>query len=420
MTHASAAPRAARDRAAVDHCPGVLRPHQAADGALLRLRVPGGWLPAASLDVVSAAAATFGDGDVQLTSRANLQLRAVTTEPSGAVAAALVDEVARAGLLPHPSHERVRNIVCSPLSGLSGGLADLRSLTRELDGKLCATADLAALPGPFLFALDDGRSDLDALSADVRVRAVDRQSVQILVGDAAIGPVLPLERAADLIIELGRAFLHAQQGAPVWHARELPQRGLELFTQVAAGPATLVRRRRATPGGRLGRLTQDDGRAVLSALVPLGLLNRRQVAALDRAAALGSGQLVVTPWRGVLVPDLPFSEAGTAAQWLAAAGLELTDGSPWQGVTACTGAPRCAHGLGETRSLAGRIVQERLPGAANDLLPVHVVGCSRRCGSPSGPHVEALSWPDQVEISRDGRSIPVPFADAPAAVWASR
>ena len=404
----------------MDRCPGVLRPHQAADGALLRLRVPGGWVPASTLDAMSAAAATFSDGDVQLTSRANLQLRAVATDPSGAVTAALVDEVVRAGLLPHPSHERVRNIVCSPLSGLSGGLADLRGLTREIDEKLCAAVDLAELPGPFLFALDDGRGDLDAVPADLRARAVDRQSAQILVGDAAIGPVVALSRAADLIIELGRAFLGAQQGAPVWHARELPQRGLELFSLVAAGPATLVRRKSAPAGRPLGRLTQDDGRAVLSALVPLGLLNRRQVTALTRASALGSGQLVVTPWRGVLVPDLPFSEAGIAADWLAAAGLELADDSPWQGVTACTGAPRCAHGLGETRALADRIVRERPPGHVNGLPPVHVVGCSRRCGSPSGPHVEVLSWPDRVEISRDGEAMITPVADAPAAVWGGR
>jgi precorrin-3B synthase len=398
----------------------VLRSHQAADGALLRLRVPGGWVPASTLDAIGAAAARFGDGDVQVTSRANLQLRAVVTEPSGGVAAALVDEVVRAGLLPHPSHERVRNIVCSPLSGLAGGLADLRGLTCEVDEKLCAAADLAELPGPFLFALDDGRGDLDAVPADLRVRAVDRDTVQLLVGDAAIGPVVPLGRAADLIIELGRAFLGVQQGEPIWHVRELPQRGLELFSQVDAGPATLVRRKSATAGLPLGRLTQDDGRAVLSALAPLGLLDRRQVAALTAAAALGSGQLVITPWRGVLVPDLPFSEAGIAAGWLAAAGLELADGSPWQGVTACTGAPRCAHGLGETRLLAGRVVQGRLAGTANDTLPVHVVGCSRRCGSPSGPHVEVLSWPDRVEISRDGEAIVVPVAEAPAAVWGGR
>lgn len=420
MTSAPTDPRAARERTAVDRCPGVLRPHRAADGALLRLRVPGGRLPASSLDIISQAAANFGDGDVQLTSRANLQLRAVATAASGAVEAALVDEVLRAGLLPHPSHERVRNIICSPLSGLSGGLADLRPLISDLDEKLCSAGDLAELPGPFLFVLDDGRGDLDAISADLRVRAVDDHSVQILVGDAAIGPVVPLVAAADVLISLARAFLpyveHSDR--PVWHIRELPQQGMELYTRLTVGLSpTLIRRRAATAARRLGLLAQDDGRVTASTLVPLGLLDRSQVTALTAAASVGGGQVIVTPWRGVMVPGLPFSEAGRAAEWLAVAGLELDDRSPWQGVTACTGAPRCAHGEGETRSLAGRIVRERPGGGA---LPVHVVGCERRCGSPSGPHVEALASSGSVEIASDrGRTV-VPVGDAPAAVWAAR
>ena len=398
----------------------MLRPHRAADGALLRLRLPGGWLPAPSLEIISEAAVRFGDGDVQLTSRANLQLRAVSTDPSGAVAAPLVDEVLRAGLLPHPSHERVRNIVCSPLSGLSGGLADLRPLVTELDEKLCAADDLAALPGPFLFALDDGRGDLDVLPADLRVRAVDRHSVQVLVADSAIGPVLPLERAADLVIALGRAFLRVTEGETRWHVRELPQRGLELFSQVNLPTRVIpVRRKSVSAGLGLGRLTQENGRATLSALAPLGLLDRRQTAALTRAAALGSGHVVVTPWRGILVPDLPASEAGPAADLLAAAGLQLDDRSPWRGVTACTGAPKCAHGEGETRPLAGRIVRERAAGSESGPA-IHVVGCARRCGSPNGPHLEVLTSARAAEISRDGLTTVVPIADAPAAVWGSR
>lgn len=408
------------ERAEADRCPGVLRPHRAADGALLRLRVPGGWLPATSLDIISAAAVAFGDGEVQLTSRANLQLRAVATTASGAVSGALVDEVLRAGLLPYPSHERVRNIVCSPLTGLSGGLADLRGLTRELDQKLCAAMDLAELPGPFLFVLDDGRGDLDAMSGDLRVRAIDAHSAQILVGDAAIGPVVPLDAVADVLLVLARAFLPftQQEGRPVWHIRELPKHGMELYAQLAAGLSpTLLRRRTGATSGRLGRLTQDDGRVTLSTLVPLGLLDRRQVAALSSAASVGSGLLVVTPWRGVLVPGLPFSEAGRAAADLTATGLELDDRSPWQGVTACTGAPRCAHGEGETRLLAGTLVRQR---RGSDGAPVHVVGCERRCGSPNAAHIEVLAGPGSVAISRDGRQTVVPIVAAPATVWTGR
>ena len=62
-------------RADADRCPGVLRPHQAVDGAVLRVRIPGGRIGAAKLRALSAASAECADGDVQLTSRANLQLR---------------------------------------------------------------------------------------------------------------------------------------------------------------------------------------------------------------------------------------------------------------------------------------------------------------------------------------------------------
>jgi hypothetical protein len=49
-----------------------------------------------------------------------------------------------------------------------------------------------------------------------------------------------------------------------------------------------------------------------------------------------------------------------------------------------------------------------------------VVGCSRRCGAPSGPHVEVLSGPSSVEITRDGRTMPAQADDASATVWSGR
>ena len=59
-----------------DRCPGVLRPWPADDGALVRLRLIGGRLPTAVAGSRSARSpTTYGDGDVHLTGRANLQLR---------------------------------------------------------------------------------------------------------------------------------------------------------------------------------------------------------------------------------------------------------------------------------------------------------------------------------------------------------
>jgi len=69
---------AARTRA--DACPGALQTHAAADGALARVRVPGGLLTAEQLRVLAAAARELGDDGLELTSRGNVQLRGLDEE----------------------------------------------------------------------------------------------------------------------------------------------------------------------------------------------------------------------------------------------------------------------------------------------------------------------------------------------------
>src|SRR5690606_1864423 len=65
------------ERTRRDLCPGLLRPWIADDGALVRVRVPGGQLSALALQGLLDVATTYGDGTVHLTSRANLQVRAI-------------------------------------------------------------------------------------------------------------------------------------------------------------------------------------------------------------------------------------------------------------------------------------------------------------------------------------------------------
>jgi precorrin-3B synthase len=87
----------ARTCAVDDACPGALRVHQAADGALVQVRLPGGMLTAAQL---AAASVGFGSGNLELTARGNVQVRGTTNT------AAVADAVARAGLLPSTTHEK--------------------------------------------------------------------------------------------------------------------------------------------------------------------------------------------------------------------------------------------------------------------------------------------------------------------------
>jgi precorrin-3B synthase len=175
-----------------DRCPGVLRLVEAADGFLARVRLPGGLVSGAQLRALAGLADELGDGRVELTSRGNVQLRGLAAD----AAEALTDGLSRAGLLPSLDHDRVRNVLASPLAGLDGG-PDLSGIVRALDAALCARPRLSELSGRFLFAVDDGRGDVSGLGADVlaslhRGGAVVNDAVvnDAVVNDAvANGPV---------------------------------------------------------------------------------------------------------------------------------------------------------------------------------------------------------------------------------------
>ncbi|NYE36672.1 precorrin-3B synthase [Nocardioides cavernae] len=206
-----------------DLCPGVLRPWPAEDGALVRLRVPGGHLTRTSLLALLDVAETWGDGRVHLTKRANLQLRALPLA-DGAVPTEVVEAIRATGLLPHPEHELVRNVLVSPLTGLVGGRADLRAVTTELDARICATPSLAKLPGRFLLVLDDGRGDLADRSCDLGLVALSGGEVQLRIGSSHWGPVVPLAEAAARLTGLARAFQQVRGTGDdaAWHVDELP------------------------------------------------------------------------------------------------------------------------------------------------------------------------------------------------------
>jgi precorrin-3B synthase len=272
-----------------DRCPGVLRPWPADDGALVRLRLVGGRIRPCSLAAIGGVATAYGDGDLHLTGRANLQLRALPTV-DGALAREVVDAIVAIGLLPSPSHELVRNIMVSPQTGLAGGRADLRPLAARLDELLCASLELAKLPGRFLFVLDDGRGDLVDRTLDLGLVALDADTVQLRIGSRAWGPAVTLAEAPAALVGLARAFLRVRGDAPdaPWHVDELPVRP----EAVAPDPRTDV----SSPPLPYGAVPGGEHVAV-----PDGVLSPDLVGRLVDVG--GDRDLVVTPWNGVLVPD---------------------------------------------------------------------------------------------------------------------
>jgi len=345
-----------------DACPGALQVHQAADGGLARVRLPGGVITAAQLEALALAAIEFGSPAMELTSRGNIQLRAIS-DPEG-----LADAVAAAGLLPSATHERVRNVVASPLSGRRGGFGDVRPLVRELDDALQARPSLAELPGRFWFSLDDGSADVSGLDADAGAHLLDERRAALLIAGVDTGVRMAVEDAVATLLLVAEHFLSVHGKA--WRATELDDVGpLLTGLTVTDEPGTTWPPVTRAP---VGWIEQDDGRVALGAAVPLGVLQAR----VARYLAAIEAPVVVTPWRSILVCDLDHGVADTALRVLAPLGLVFDAHSPWLDVSACTGSPGCAHSAADVRRDATEAARESMG------VHRHFVGCDRACGSP--------------------------------------
>lgn len=345
-----------------DACPGALTVHQAADGALVRIRLPGGMISAPQLAALAGVATDFGSPAMELTSRGNVQVRALTDT------AAVTSTLTEAGLLPSTTHERVRNIVASPLSGRSGGLADVRPMAGELDAAIQARPALAKLPGRFWFGLDDGRGDVSGLSTDVGIHLIDADRAALLLAGADTGVRLASADAVETMVGIAMRFVESHGKA--WQVNELEDlapllRGLT----VSADPG---RQWPPTVRPPVGWIEQSDGLVTLGAAVPLGVLQARVAQFLSAIEA----PIVITPWRAVLICDLDEGKADVALRVLAPMGLVFDEHSPWLDVSACTGTPGCAKSLTDVRADATAAVQT--PSTTHR----HFVGCERACGSP--------------------------------------
>jgi len=341
-------PISARVRA--DACPGVFATHDAADGPLARVRLPGGTVSAETLRALADCAEEFGDGDVHLTSRGNVQLRAITR-------AGLPERLAEAGLLPSPSHERVRNILASPLSGIRGGLADVHGLAAQLDRAICARPELAELPGRFLFAFDDGRGDIAREGADVCWRAISAQHGTLLLAGDDTGVRVPRAEAVDALVAVAGKFLEARGTA--WRIREL-----EHPETLVDGPRETRREWPASTEIPAGLIEQDGGGYAVGVAPPFGQLKAGQ---LREFAALAP-HAVVTPWRTLVLLDVdPAAPIGLPTE-------------P-SGISACIGRPGCAKSRADVRADARRVTTGK----------AHFAGCERRCGKPAGPHADVVA-----------------------------
>ncbi|MCU9849425.1 precorrin-3B synthase [Defluviimonas sp. WL0024] len=333
-------------------CPGALRPMMSGDGLVVRVRPRGGRLTPTQAKGIAELAARHGNGLIDLSARANVQLRGVTEAAHGP----LIEGLSALGLIDETTEaESRRNITVTPYWQDGDGVQEVvRSLTEAL-----GHPGAPQTPGKFGYAVDCGAEPvLSETSADIRIERGPGGVLLVRPDGMGSGAEATEESAARLALRLAEWFLESG-GAPEGRGRMAAHlaRGArlpELFTEIPALP------RASAPAPAPGPL-------------PLGFLvgfEFGQMAAETLSILAENGALRITPWRMILIEG--------ATQAPAIPGLITDPADPMLRVTACTGAPGCPQALIETRPLARALCASLAPADR-----LHVSGCAKGCAHPA-------------------------------------
>ncbi|MBW3608958.1 MAG: precorrin-3B synthase [Actinobacteria bacterium] len=380
----------------------------AADGRLARVRVPGGRLTAEAMVTLAAAADELGNGLLDVTARANLQLRGLRA--GAEVAGDLAGRLHGAALLPSVAHDRARNVLASPLAGRApgalGAVGEVDDIVALLDAGICASDALRDLPARFCFLADDGTGAGREIRPDVIVvaRGVGH------FGVALDGRELDFEGdgPAAVALALGAAEAFVDASGDAWRLSETPggARTIAAALGLALEPvARAVRTRTFGPGA----VSQRDGRIALTGLAPLGQLWPSLLRELARLSPAG---VRLSARRTVTLVDLAGSQVAPMRAALAGAGLVLESGSGWVGLTACAGTGACSRALVDVRAAA---CARALSRSAREPAE-HWAACERRCGElPAAPVTVAARAADALEVRYHGEVWDLPSVAAAAA-----
>jgi precorrin-3B synthase len=384
-------------------CPGALRPMLSGDGLIVRLRPWSGMLsPEQSIDLADAAR-RFGNGHIDLTRRANLQIRGV----SEASLPQLHELIERLGLLDDsPDGEAVRNVMINPLAGIDPTEAlDIRSIASELSRLLASETSIWALPAKFGFIVDGGGAlALAGQRADVRLAAIGYGpdaaiaiGLERRIGLDWLGSISP-GAAAAAALETGLAFIAVA-------SREGRQRMRDLSDQGVASIRAAMRLRldalcenpRQTEPSlnqRIGLVELGTGRFAVGIAAPFGRVEADQLGQLaEEVATRGIKEIRLSPWRALYAMAPSRQSAQRILDTAEGDGWIVDPRDPLLQIEACPGAPGCRSTSldtrGDGRRLAGWLPRFGFAGT------VHISGCAKGCAK-SGPA-------DLVLVGADGR-----------------
>ena len=396
---------------------GLFYTAPAQDAYMCRLRFPGGIVPAFQARVVGDVAEQYGGGYVDVTTRANFQLR----EIKAADAVAVIEALHCAGIMNRGAGaDNVRNVTGSPTAGIDPQeLVDTRPLSRAMHHYILNHRELYGLPRKFNIAFDGG----GAVSSVEDTNDIGFSAVRVGEGktDEGGNPVAPgvyfrmalggitghkdFARDAGVLLAPDECVGVAAAALRVFieHGDRTDRRKARLkYVLDKHGIDWYVRETEAALGRRLRRLKPEaceprapvakhghlgfhpqrqPGLQYVGVLLPVGRLTASQLRGLaDLADRFGSGALRLTVWQNLLVSDVPDDKCQDVRDEILRLGLHWDASNVRGGLVACTGAAGCKYAMAHTKQHATALadyLDARVP--LETPVNIHFTGCPHSC-----------------------------------------
>ena len=390
---------------------GLFHVAPAQDSFMLRMRVPGCILRSYQMRGLAEMAEDWGAGECHVTTRGNLQIREL--EPKNIVNVLM--KLDSLGMSSKGSGaDNIRNITATPTTGLDPAeLYDVAPLARALEHTIRNSRDMYGLPRKFNVAFDSGGaisvvSDTNDIGF-IAVRVADGKDVpagiyfrMLLCGITGhrqfasdTGLLVPPEQTIALAAAMIRVFNEHGDRTDRKKARLkylVEAWGMEKFLaeteKKLAFPLLRVAAQECEPRaaverhGHLGVHAQKQpGLHYIGVVTSVGRMSVDQMRSVASIAdEFGSGELRLTVWQNLLVPNVPTEKVEAAKAAIVAAGLHWSASTLMGGVVACTGSKGCKFSSTDTKAHAlalSKYLDERFK--IDQPVNLHVTGCPNSC-----------------------------------------
>ncbi|MEH2064897.1 MAG: precorrin-3B synthase [Nostoc sp.] len=430
-------------------CPGLFYPTPAADGILSRVRIPGGIISSQQCRAIADIADNYGGGYVDVTNRANLQIREIRTGINAEVLKYLQDMGLGSG---NTVVDHIRNIMTSPTAGIDPHeLIDTRPFVQGWDDYIAAHPALSGLSAKFSVCFDGGGiiPVCDRLN-DIAFAAVLLDGnvyfrLYLSVAEKGqppsdMGILLPLEECLPVLAALTHVYLAHSNTTSKRRLRllellntlgcenylqEVELRlpfsflGSEIRKDLTPQPPSLAGKgENFSPllqGQGLGERSnakyqhigihpqRQQGLFYIGVLLPLGRLESKQIRGLaDLATKYGSGTLRLTPWQNLLLTDIPQQWVNDVQNEIAFLGLDYSATSIKSALVACSGKKGCAASATDTKSHALALAEYLETRVTLDCpVNIHFSGCEKSCAQHSKSDITLLG----VSIEADNGTV---------------